>query len=572
MLRESMSVASVRRLGRYALHRQIASGGMASVHLGRLIGPAGFSRTVAIKRLHTQFAQDAHFVTMFLDEARVTGRIVHPNIVSTIDVVQERGELFIVMDFVRGAALSSLVQGATARGERVDIDIAAGILLDALAGLHAAHETIGERRQPLCVVHRDVSPHNILVGADGLSRIADFGIAKARGRMQSTAEGQIKGKLTYMAPEVIRGEDIDRRVDVYASAVVLWELLAGRKLFSGNEASVLYDVLEGTIDPPSSHRADLPPGLDEVVMKGLAKDREDRYATAADLAEAIEKVAIRAPARRIGAWASELAAQDIELRAGLIEDLESSSDDAPPLSSTATPDPASDASPWDRESSRIAAAIPPVASLQEPAAAPAASQYDSASPAFATTKAPFVIDEASSEASSEAPSAAEPTSDLIPRRRIQTLEAEDSAAALLVPPPTRALRVYAIAATGLAIGIALAVLLLRPNPANVPVASPPSSSPPSSSPLLSPPPASPAADNGAPPIGAPPVAPLAPAPSGTTSPPGAAPAGSASAVTAPASPPRPPPSAANRPTAPASPPRPPPASPPPLPTPEPPVL
>ncbi len=339
-----MSVASVRRLGRYALHRQIAAGGMASVHLGRLMGPAGFSRTVAIKRLHPQFAQDAHFVAMFLDEARVTGRIVHPNIVSTIDVVQERGELFIVMDFVQGAALSTLFQASVTRTQPIAIDVAAGIVMGALAGLHAAHEATAEGRRPLQVVHRDVSPHNVLVGTDGLARIADFGIAKAVGRMQSTAEGQLKGKLTYMAPEVIRGEDVDRRVDIYAAAIVFWELLTGRKLFSGNEASVLYEALEGTVEAPSVHRPDLPPGLDAVILKGLAKDRDERWRTAAEMSEAIEEVVSPAPARRIGAWVTELAATDLDLRAGLLEELERTTD-APPLSSNATPPHPAGASP-----------------------------------------------------------------------------------------------------------------------------------------------------------------------------------------------------------------------------------
>ncbi len=306
------------------------------MHLGRLMGPAGFSRTVAIKRLHPQFAQDAHFLAMFLDEARVTGRIVHPNIVSTIDVVQERGELFIVMDFVRGAALSTLFQTSLALERPIDVDLATGIIMDTLAGLHAAHEATGEGQRPLEVIHRDVSPHNVLVGTDGLARIADFGIAKAVGRIQSTAEGQLKGKLTYMAPEVIRGEDIDRRVDVYAAAVVYWELLTGRKLFSGNEASVLYDVLDGTVDPPSLHRPELPIGLDDVILKGLAKDPAARWESAAAMSEAIERVVAAAPARRIGAWVAELAASDLEVRAGLIDDLERTAD-APPLGSTSTP-------------------------------------------------------------------------------------------------------------------------------------------------------------------------------------------------------------------------------------------
>ncbi|MGH7280352.1 MAG: serine/threonine-protein kinase, partial [Polyangiaceae bacterium] len=233
-------------MGRYALYAEIASGGMATVHFGRLLGPVGFSRTVAIKRLHPQFAKDPEFVSMFLDEARLAARIRHPNVVPTLDVVATQGELFLVIDYVQGESLSKLVRGARGRGQRVPPRIVATILSGSLHGLHAAHEARNERGEPLNIVHRDISPQNILVGTDGVARVLDFGVAKAAGRIQTTREGQLKGKLAYMAPEQLSG-DVSRKTDVYAAAVVLWEALTGRRLFTGeNEAAILGKVISGT--------------------------------------------------------------------------------------------------------------------------------------------------------------------------------------------------------------------------------------------------------------------------------------------------------------------------------------
>ena len=197
-------------LGRYLLYGEIASGGMATVHFGRLMGVVGFSRTVAIKRLHPHYARDPEVVTMFLDEARLAARIRHPNVLPTIDVVAADGEVFLVMEYVQGVPLSHLVQAATEQGRRVPPRIVSSILVDALNGLHAAHEATNERGEPLRLVHRDVSPQNIMVGADGVARVLDFGVAKAMGRLQTTRDGQVKGKLAYMAPEHLAGREVSR--------------------------------------------------------------------------------------------------------------------------------------------------------------------------------------------------------------------------------------------------------------------------------------------------------------------------------------------------------------------------
>src|SRR5580700_11191148 len=227
-------------VGRYALHHEIASGGMATVHIGRLLGPVGFARTVAIKRLHPHLARNPEFVAMFLDEARLAARIRHPNVVSTLDVVATEGELFVVMEYVPGDSLARLLFAAKERSERVPLSVAASIMVDMLHGLHAAHEASDERGQPLNLVHRDVSPHNVLVGTDGAAHLIDFGVAKATGRAQVTREGQLKGKLAYMAPEQLGGSPVDRRADVFGASVVLWEMLTGQRLFDGADEGEIY--------------------------------------------------------------------------------------------------------------------------------------------------------------------------------------------------------------------------------------------------------------------------------------------------------------------------------------------
>src|SRR4051794_29784074 len=188
-------------VGRYALYGEIASGGMATVHFGRLLGPVGFSRTVAVKRLHAHLAKDPEFVSMFLDEARLAARVRHPNVVPTLDVVAAQGELFLVMEYVQGESFARLLHVTKSNGQRIPRDIVCAVLASVLHGLHAAHEAKSERGEALGIVHRDVSPQNILVGVDGIARVLDFGIAKAAGRAQVTREGQVRGKMAYIAPE-----------------------------------------------------------------------------------------------------------------------------------------------------------------------------------------------------------------------------------------------------------------------------------------------------------------------------------------------------------------------------------
>lgn len=312
--------------GRYVLADVLASGGMATVHIGRLLGEGGFSRTVAIKRLHPQFVHDAEFVAMFLDEARLVARIRHPNVVPTLDVVSLENEIFLVMELVIGESLARLLRVAKKRKTPVPLNIASGMMMGALQGLHAAHEAKDEQGAPLNIVHRDVTPHNILIGTDGIPRIIDFGVAKAIGQMHLTREGQIKGKVAYMSPEQLRAKPLDRRADVYAAGVVLWETLTGRKLFQAeDDVSSVVMALDGVKVTPSSINPALPKELDEVVMRALAPDPAQRYATAREMALDLERVAPCASAYTIGAWVEDLAQDEMEKRSAQITQLENSS-------------------------------------------------------------------------------------------------------------------------------------------------------------------------------------------------------------------------------------------------------
>jgi serine/threonine-protein kinase len=310
-------------VGRYILHDEIAAGGMATVHLARMRGAVGFGRIVAIKRLHAQYAKDPEFVSMFIDEARLAARIRHPNVVSTLDVVARGGELFVVMDYIHGASLASLWRDATSRGARIPPNVAVGVAVGVLQGLHAAHEARDERGEPLHVIHRDVSPQNVLVGTDGVARILDFGVARAAWRIHTTRDGQIKGKLRYMAPEQLRGGHVDRRADLFAASIVLWEMLTGKRLFEGDEPDVYVSLLlQAQLPRPRSIVPDLPPALEAVVMRGLSFDRDERYADARAMAIALEGTLAAATSREIGEWVDVTVGKALAVRAARVAALE----------------------------------------------------------------------------------------------------------------------------------------------------------------------------------------------------------------------------------------------------------
>ena len=281
------------RLGAYELLIELASGGMATVHLARATDRRQGPPLVAVKRPHRHLQADKTFLTMLVDEARLASAINHPNVVKVRELGFDGGMPFIVMDYVEGTSLADLRRELSAIGRAIDVRVAVRIVLDALAGLHAAHELKDDKDKPLNIVHRDVSPHNVLIGCDGRSHITDFGIAKAEDRIQTTRTHEVKGKLAYLAPE-----RIDKRrlctvqSDIFSMAVVFWECFAGRRLFRGEEpVDVLQEVMSASIPSLTQIGAQIPAGLDEVIARGLSRDLDSRYATALDFAQAIERAA-----------------------------------------------------------------------------------------------------------------------------------------------------------------------------------------------------------------------------------------------------------------------------------------
>jgi serine/threonine protein kinase len=308
-------------VGRYELRDVIATGGTATVYIGRIIGDAGFTRPVAVKRLHPHLANQPSFVSMFLEEAHLNARVSHANVISTLDVVAHDGELLLVMEYVEGESLAHLLRAARDRNEPVPIPFVSAILIGALAGLHAAHGAASEAGRPLGLVHRDVSPQNIMVGVDGIARVLDFGIAKATmasGEAQ-THTGIIKGKLAYMAPEQFEGGVATARTDIYAASVVLWEGLTGKRLFRGdNEGSVISSVLAGGIDPPSMHRTEVATELDALTLRGLSMDPAARFETAEEMASGLHKAAPPATTREVAQWVRQSEAGATRNRARVV--------------------------------------------------------------------------------------------------------------------------------------------------------------------------------------------------------------------------------------------------------------
>ncbi len=295
-------------IGRYEVFDLLGAGGMATVHLGRLAAADRLASVVALKRLHAGLAHDPAYVAMLLDEARLAARVRHPNAAAMLEVFEEAGEVVLVMEYVEGETLARL-HGAWKPS------IAAAIACDVLEALHAAHEARDATGKPLGLVHRDVSPQNILVGTDGLAHLLDFGIAKAAGRQQVTRDGSIKGKVGYLAPESLRGRPATRSADIYATAAVLWEMLAGTRLFDGEtEAAAVVAALGGAREPPSARAPAVPAALDAVVMRGLAPLPHARFPTARAMAEAVRVASDIAAPAEVAAWLETAAPEALQAR------------------------------------------------------------------------------------------------------------------------------------------------------------------------------------------------------------------------------------------------------------------
>jgi serine/threonine-protein kinase len=325
---------------------------MATVHFGRLLGPAGFSRTVAVKRLHPTFAKDPAVSASLIDEARLASRVRHPNVVQAVDVVAEGDDLLLVLEYVQGDSLASLLQAGRSLGSLPPAEVACAILCDALRGLHAAHEAKSAEGEPLGLVHRDVSPQNILVHQDGVALVTDFGVARAIGRITATREGEVKGKPAYMAPEQVRGEEVTRRTDVFAAGIVLWEALTGKRLFRGdNLFAIATKVADARVDPPSRVRPEAPRSLDAVVLRALARAPEDRFATAEEMRAAIEAACAPASPSAVAVWVRSVATDRLRERTERVREVEAFDADAPsradaPRGAIGSDDAAPGSQPW----------------------------------------------------------------------------------------------------------------------------------------------------------------------------------------------------------------------------------
>jgi serine/threonine-protein kinase len=296
---------------------------MATVSLGKLVGPGGFSRTVAIKRPHAHLTGDSNLVKMFLDEARLAARIHHPNVVSTLDVVNGGGDLFLVMEYIEGLSVAALQTTLGKKGSVMPPAVALSIVQGTLLGLHAAHEARDEQDAFLNLIHRDVSPQNILVGVDGLTRVVDFGVAKADGRLQTTTDvAAQKGKLAYMAPERLAAHEVDRGDDLWSVAVVFWEMLTGRRLFDAPHTAMLVtQLLHDPIPVPSELGA--PGEYDAFFRRALSRERSARFQDAPEMAAAIESVGgLAAPPQVVADWLKDEASKQLAQRAQLVTEMD----------------------------------------------------------------------------------------------------------------------------------------------------------------------------------------------------------------------------------------------------------
>jgi serine/threonine-protein kinase len=281
-------------LGRYRVVDEIGVGGMASVHLARMDGPGGFQKWAAIKKIHSHLVEDGSVIQMFLDEARVAARISHPNVATVFDLGTHASTYWIAMEYLHGEPLREVMRCTDEAGTAVPPEIACRLIADAAEGLHAAHELVGNDGENLNLVHRDVTPHNIFVTFEGVTKVVDFGIAKFSSRANHTRAGILKGKLAYMSPEQAQSGAIDRRTDIFALGVVLWELTTGQRLFwMDSDIDTFIKVEECQVPLPSTLIQGYPLDLEKVVMKALAKDPNERFATAREFSRALQSILMR---------------------------------------------------------------------------------------------------------------------------------------------------------------------------------------------------------------------------------------------------------------------------------------
>ncbi len=280
------------RIGRYDIVARLASGGMAEILLARLLGPSGFQRALVIKRILPHLAAEKSFREMFLDEARIVASIRHPNVVQVNELGADGEDLFLAMEYIEGESTAGLMRRLHLKGETLPRGLAAYIVAEACAGLHAAHELTDASGKVLSIVHRDASPHNLFISYNGVVKVLDFGIATAADRIARTEAGQFKGKFEYASPEQCKGVTLDRRSDVFALGAVLWELTTGRRIFKrGSNLEMLKAICEQPIPPPRSVDPAYPEALSRVVMRALSRSRRRRYQTALEMRQDLLAVA-----------------------------------------------------------------------------------------------------------------------------------------------------------------------------------------------------------------------------------------------------------------------------------------
>ena len=268
---------------------QLGQGGMAQVFLALASGPAGWSKLVVLKQIREQLAEDPEFLTMFLDEARLAARLNHPNVVQTTEVGGEGSSFYICMEYLEGQPLNRILSRLHRGGDQLTRGMLLRVLIDTLAGLHHAHELCDFDGKPLQVVHRDATPHNVFLTYAGQVKVVDFGIAKAMSSSAETRTGVLKGKIAYMAPEQALGEKVDRRADIFSVGMMLWDVLAGHRPYRGlPDTAILHKIVSEDVPSPRLGDPDVPPTLEAICMKALAHAKEDRYATAAEMAAALE--------------------------------------------------------------------------------------------------------------------------------------------------------------------------------------------------------------------------------------------------------------------------------------------
>lgn len=306
--------------GKYTIVRRIAAGGMAEVFLARLQGPEGFQKHVVIKQILPHLAKNERFVRMFLDEARVAADLSHPNVVHLYEVGEDAGTYYLVMEYLHGQTVRALHKVLRDHGQRLPLPLALRIVIDAAKGLHYAHKKKSMAGEPLGIVHRDVSPSNIMVTFEGTTKIVDFGIAAAHINTRDTDPGTVKGKFGYMSPEQAMGKPMDPRSDQFSLGIVLWELTTGRRLFTGrNDAEILEKLRSQAITPPSVVDASYPVALEKIVLKTLAQQPANRFDDCQTLANKLEGFVrvegLQASSDQLGEWLRQLFADDLRAEA-----------------------------------------------------------------------------------------------------------------------------------------------------------------------------------------------------------------------------------------------------------------